>query len=147
MIGLIKRLYLILSSNQLLKIYKTFVRSHLDYADVIYDKSFNDYFKEKLEKVQYSASIIITGAIKDTSRERLYQELGLESLCDRRWYCKLVFFYEIVKGLAPSNSQSYNESERTYNTRSKLRNTIKTFVTQTSTFRATFAPYCTKEWN
>ena len=131
----------------MLTIYKTFVRFHLDYADVICDKSFNDYFKEKLEKVQYSASIINTGAIKDTSRERLYQELGLESLCDRRWYCKLVFFYEIVKILAPSNLQSYNESERTYNTRSNLRNTIKTFATQTSTFRATFAPYCTKEWN
>ena len=33
-------------------------------------KPFNDSFKEKLEKVQYSAGLIITGAIKGTSRER-----------------------------------------------------------------------------
>ena len=106
-------------------------------------------FKEKLEKVQYSAALIITKAIKGNSRECLHQELGPESLCDRRWYRKLVFFYKIVKGLAPSYLQSYllPDNERTYNTRSSLRNMIKTFPTQTSTFRATFFPYYTKEWN
>ena len=113
------------------------MKFHLDYPDIIYDKSVNDAFKEKLEKVQYSASLIITGAIKGFSGERVYKELGLESLCDRRWYRKLVFFYKIVKGLAPSYLQSYllPDNERTYNTRSSLRNTIKTFATQTSTFR------------
>ena len=96
-------------------------------------------------KRNWKVALIITGAIKDTSRERLYKELGLESFCDRRWYRKLVFFYKIVKGLAPSYLQSYLllDNERTYNTRSSLRNTIKTFATRTSTF----FPYCTKEWN
>ena len=69
MIRVMKRLSLILSRNQLLTIYKKFVRSHLDYADIIYDKLFNDFFKEILEKVQYSAALIITGAIKGTSWE------------------------------------------------------------------------------
>ena len=73
----------------------------------IYHKPFNDAFKEKLEKVQYSAALIFTGAIKSTSRQCLYKELGLKSLCDRRWYCKLVFFYKIVKGLVPSYLQFY----------------------------------------
>ena len=135
-----KRLSLTLSRKQLLTIYKTFVRSHLDYADIIYDKPFNDAFKDKLEKIQYSTALIITGAIKGTSRERLFKELGLESLCDRRWYRKLVFFYKIVKGIAPSFLQSYLllDNERTYNTRSSLRNMIKTFASRTSTFRVTF---------
>ena len=75
----------------MLTVYKTFVRSHLNYANIIYYKPFNDAFKEKLEKVQYSAPLI-TGAIKAFSRERLYKKLGLESLCDRRWYHTLVFF-------------------------------------------------------
>ena len=79
----------------------------------------------------------------------MYKELGLESLCDRRWYRKLVFFYKIRKGVAPSYLQSYllPDNERTYNSRSSLRNTIKTFAMQTSTFCATFSAYCTKEWN
>ena len=87
--------------EQLLTIYKTFVRSCLDYADIIYDKHFNESFKEKLEKVRYSAAFIITDAIKSTSPERFYKELRLESLSDRGWYRKLVFFYEKVKGLTP----------------------------------------------
>ena len=32
------------------------------------------------ESTQYNAALAITGAIKGTSREKLYQELGLESL-------------------------------------------------------------------
>ena len=56
-----KRVSLTLSRKQLLTIaYKIFVTSHLDYADIIYDKPFNDAFKEKLEKVQYSAALIVT---------------------------------------------------------------------------------------
>ena len=95
-----KRLSLTLSKKQLLTIYKTFFRSHLDYADIIYDKSFNDVFQEKLGKVQYSAALVIAGAIKGASPKRLYKELGLESLFDRRWYRKLIFLHKIVKSLA-----------------------------------------------
>ena len=58
-----KILSLTLSRKQLLTIYKTFARSHLNYADIIYDKPFNDAFKEKLEKVQYSAKLTITRAL------------------------------------------------------------------------------------
>ena len=39
-------------------------------------------------------TLIITGPIKGTSWERLHKELGLESLCDRRWYRKLIFFVQ-----------------------------------------------------
>ena len=35
--------------------------------------------------MQYNAALAITGAIRGTSREKLYQELGLESLQKRRW--------------------------------------------------------------
>ena len=48
-IGIIKRLSLILSRKSLLTIYKSFVRSNLDYADIIYDKSFNESFKRKMK--------------------------------------------------------------------------------------------------
>ena len=140
-----KTLSLTLSKKQLLTIYKTFFRSHLDYADIIYDKSFNDTFKEKLGKVQYSAALIITGAIKGASPKRLCKELGLESLFDRGWYRNLIFLHEIVKSLA--QYYLFLDNKRTYNTRSSLRNTIKKFATRISTFRAIFFPYFTKEWN
>ena len=66
-----------ISRKSLLTICKSFVRPLLDYADIIYDKPYNESFKEKLEAVQYNACLAITGAIRGTSRERLYRELGL----------------------------------------------------------------------
>ena len=106
-IELMRRLSLTLSRKQLLTICKTFVRSHLDYAGIVYDKPFNDTFKEKLEKLHYFPAFVIIEAMKGTFMELLNKELGLEFLCDRRWYRKLFFFFKIVKGLAASYFQSY----------------------------------------
>ena len=80
-----------LSRKSLLTIYKFFVRPLLDYAYIIYDKPCNELFNGKLEAVQYNVCLAITGAIRGTSRERLYRELGLETLSDRRWSRKLFF--------------------------------------------------------
>ena len=45
--GIMKRLSLVLSRKSLLTIYKYFVRPNLDYADIFYDKPFNESFKRK----------------------------------------------------------------------------------------------------
>ena len=63
-IGIMKRLSLILSRKSLLTVYKSFVRPNLNYADIIYDKPFNESFKRKNEMVQYKPTLVITGAIK-----------------------------------------------------------------------------------
>ena len=66
-----KRISLILSRKSLLTICKSFVRSNLDYADIIYDKSFNESFKKKKKKktevAQYKGALVISCAIKGTS--------------------------------------------------------------------------------
>ena len=54
-----------------------------------------------IESVQYNAALEITGAIKGSSREQLYQELRLERLIDRRWYRRLVQFYKIITSNSP----------------------------------------------
>ena len=79
-IGIMKKL----SFPSLLTIYKTFVRPILDYADIIYEKPLTESFKDNSEMVQYNAAPVISGAIKGTSRNRIYRELGLESLAERR---------------------------------------------------------------
>ena len=115
-IGLIKRLSKCLPRNTLLTIYKSFVRPHLDYADVIYDQPHNSSLCKKIESVQYNAALAITGCIKGTSREKLYQELGIESLGDRRWYRRLVSFYKIVNYQSPVYLRKYlPEFKRSYN--------------------------------
>ena len=60
---------------------------------------------EKLEAVQYSAAIAVTGTWRGTSREKLYAELGWESLSSRRWSRRLTLFYKIMINLTPSYTQ------------------------------------------
>ena len=78
--GLLRKFQQILPRLSLLTIYKTFIRSRLDYADIICDEAYNSTFNDKLESFQYNACLAITGAIRDTSTERIYQKLGSESL-------------------------------------------------------------------
>ena len=103
-IGLIRRLSINLPRNALLTIYKSFVRPHLDYGDILYDKPNNENFQNKLEKDQYRACLAIIGAIQGTSRTKLYDELGLHSPIKRRWCNELIFFYKLVNGLLPEIS-------------------------------------------
>ena len=100
MIGVIKILFANLLRDALLRIYKSFIRPHLEYGDIIYNKPNNQLFKNKIENIQYKACIVITGTIQGTSREHLYHDLGLESLGGGRWCRKHTFFYKIVNGLA-----------------------------------------------
>ena len=54
-----------------------------------------------MESIQYNACLAITGAIRGTSREKIYQELGLEYLQLRRRYRKLCLFYKVFKNKHP----------------------------------------------
>ena len=66
--------------SSLITIYKSIARPHLDNGDIIYDQPNNASLSNKFESVQYNAALATTRAIKGTSKEKLYQELGLESL-------------------------------------------------------------------
>ena len=54
-----------------------------------------------IERVQYKAALAITGAWQGTNRNKLYDELGWESLCDRRWFRCLLQFYKIHNNMTP----------------------------------------------
>ena len=75
-IRIIRKLQNVLPLSALLTIHKTFIRSHLDYRDIIYDKVFNESFHAKLESLQYNAALATTGAIRGSSTEKKYEEFG-----------------------------------------------------------------------
>ena len=91
-IGLIKRLPVSVPKEALLTIYKSFIRPHVDYGDILYDKPENQNFQNKFKKVQYKVCLAITRAIQGTSRQKNYDELGLHTLIEKRWRSKLIFF-------------------------------------------------------
>ena len=149
LIGLMKRLSVNLPRSALLTIYKSFIRPHLEYGDILYDKPDNESFQNKIEKVQYKACLAITGAIQGTSREKLYEELGLHSLVERRRRNKLIFFYKIVNGLLPDYLYSYLNfaSQQNYHLRSAKASKIIPISTMTKSFKKSFFPYSINEWS
>ena len=99
-IGLLRKLQCLIPRFALLTIYRNFGGPLHDYGEIIYEKAFNSSFHQK-ESAQYNACLAITGAIRGTSKEKLYDELGLESLHLRRWFRKLCYFYKFYKHESP----------------------------------------------
>ena len=96
-IGLLRKFQPVLPRSSLFTIYKIFILSHFNYADVVDDQSYKSTFYEKLESIQYNTALTVTGATRGSSSEKLYQELGLESLQSRRW----LQLYKILKNKSP----------------------------------------------
>ena len=80
--------------------YKSVIRPIVEYASVIYDgcTKVNELL---LERVQYRAAIVCTGAKYRTESSKLLQDLALESLKERRKRTKLIYFFRIKHSIAP----------------------------------------------
>ena len=94
------------------QIYKLFIRSQLEYCDVIYHipPTTNPYdssvtlhpLMEIIERIQYHPARIITGTWEGTRTNKLYEELGWESLSDRRYCRRIIQLFKIHTNLTPT---------------------------------------------
>ena len=57
-IGLLRKLQNTLPRQTLITLSKAFVKSHLDYGDILYDQAYNASFHQKLEKIQYNTMLV-----------------------------------------------------------------------------------------
>ena len=91
----------------------------------------------------------ITGVIQETSRIKLYDELGLYSLIKRRWCKKLIFFHKMGNGLFPDYLYSYLEfsSQKNYSLRSVSASVTKPSLSKTKSSKITFFLYWIHGWN
>ena len=74
-IAVIRKIRHIIPRHSLIIIHKSFVRSDLDYGDIIYDQPNHECFCNKVERVQYNAALAITGAIRGTSQTYILLKL------------------------------------------------------------------------
>lgn len=156
-IGMLRFLSQYLPRQTLNELYKLYVRPHLDYGDVIYHTPQNvcefsqnitlSNQMEKLESIQYSAALAVTGAWKGTSRVKLYDELGWESLNLRRWSRRLVLFYKIVNNITPDYTRIPIPPLRQSSYPLRHQATIGQISARTACFNASFYPSCLLEWN
>ena len=95
--SLLRRFQQVLPRPCLITIFKTFIKSPLDFEDVVFGQAFNNSLHQRLESIQQKSALAITGVIGRTSKEKLYQELTFQSLQFRRWFLKLSLCYKIMK--------------------------------------------------
>ena len=88
-ISIIKKVSKSLPRYSLVTIYKSFVRPHLDYSNIIYDQPNNESFTQKIEKIQYNAALAITGAIKGVGLGSCVLFLKLRQLTNQNTYLTL----------------------------------------------------------
>ena len=139
------------------ELYKLHVRPNLDYGDVIYHLpakvcEFSGSvtlpgLMDKLESVQYSAARAITGTWKGTSRDKLYAELGWESLSCRRWSRRLSLFYKIINNLTPAYTRDPIPPLNQSNYVLRNQDVVGRIRTRTEIFKSSFYPHCLSEWN
>ena len=93
-IGIIRKLSCLWPRESLITICESFVRPHIDYGEIISDQPNNKHFCDLIVTVQYNAALAIIGVIKGTSKQKIYNEHGLESMHFERWNRRLCVFYK-----------------------------------------------------
>ena len=92
-------------------LYKSSIRPHLNYGDIVHDQAYNAPFHQKLVRCLSRNN----RSNKRHFKGKIYEELSLESLQLCCWFRKLSCFYKLFNGkhphclfkLIPSRSSSY----------------------------------------
>ena len=132
-----------LPRSSILTASKSFVGPHLGYRDVIYDQPNNSSWSDKIESVQYNAVLAITSAIRGTSKEKLNQELGLESLRNRKLLRRMSYLYKIISTKSPSYLY---ELIPLLQMSHRYPGCFKTLRCRIEHFRNLFLPFTVNEW-
>ena len=109
----------------------------VDYVDVIFDKPSNATVSNRIESARCNADLGITGAIRGTSKETIYQELGFETMKEKKWFRRLCSFYEMLSNQALAYLYGLlSPSNRHYNTHYYSK--IRQIFCRTDTFSNSF---------
>ena len=162
-IGAIKFMSKYAPRSILEQVYKTNVRPHLEYCDIIFHQPPSEGHlattklsvqMDKIESVQIQAAYAVSGSWKGTSAKKVYEELGWEWLSQRRWYRRMSTFYKIVNNLSPKYLTDcitfpnppwisvYGREPPNVNN-----NILTPFSSRTIKFQSSFFPSCVFSWN
>ena len=153
LIGVIKHLARYLPLKTLDQMYKSFVRPHLDYCDIIFHAPHKvsqlglslSTTMEEIEKVQYKAALAVTGAWQGSNRSKIFEELGWESLSDRRMSRRILMMHKIVNNQTPD----YLTAKLLPMARAPIANplSLREYRCRTGRFMSSFFPDAARSWN
>ena len=102
---------------------------------------------KKIESFQYQAGLAITGMWKGTNRDKVYEELGWESLHLRRWFRRLTVFYKIMNDLTPHYLVIPDSAPRSHLYGTSTTNDLHPIHCRTQRFKISFYPNAVNCWN
>ena len=157
-IGMIKHLSKYLPLRTLILMYKSLVRPHFDYCDIVFhippeeNGMFNNNgqngilpnLMKKIESVQYQAALAISGTWSGTSRVKIYEQLGLESLSDRRSLNRVLQVFKIKNNLTPAYLRAKLPS---VDGQAGHAGMLHEQLTRTIKYKNTFFPNAVSSWN
>ena len=101
---------------------------------------------DSLEKIQYQAALAVTGTWNGSSLNKLYDELGWESLTER-WASRLIQFYKIKNDSTAIYLKSPIPPPRTHLFGLRVENIIPEIKFNTTRYRDSFCPHSITIWN
>jgi hypothetical protein len=129
-------------------LYKSFVLPHFDYGDIIWDNC-SEALATLLEDLHLQAIRVITGSVRGTSHQKLYNESGFTTLKERRKRHKLIQYKKIALGICPDYLSNllpmFVSQVNPYHRRNPLERVIPR--SKTETYNRSFFPSTTKLWN
>ena len=102
---------------------------------------------EKVERTQYQAALAITGTWQGKNRSKLYEELGWETLSDRRWCRRILQIHKIEKYKNPSHLGDKLPPHRRPSYRLNNSNIFQETRCKTARYKNNFFPDATSSWN
>ena len=102
---------------------------------------------ERIEKIQYHAALAITGCWRVSNQNSLYEELGWESLSDRRWSRRLIQFYKIKNDMTPNYLKDKIPLFRGRSLRNDNETHIQEIMCTIAKYQNSFFPDAIRSWN
>ena len=139
-----------LSRKSLEAMYFSYVRSILEYADIVFCNTSQENLKQ-IDTIQKRAGKIVIGAIRCTPSDAIYKELSWQRLSDRRQKPITILYFDIIHHRAPSYLLPHipetveNRVQACYPLRNRSNLSCPTF--RAETYRKSFFPSMTLFWN
>lgn len=145
-IGILRSLKSLLSRSSLERMYVSFIRPLLEYADVVWDNCSNTISND-IEAVHNEAARIVSGATKLCNLDRLRNDLNWETLAARRKTHRCIIFFKMRNNLTPAYLSDIIPPQpiQTYSLRSVP--DVPLIHTKTQAYAQSFLPATIRDWN
>ena len=145
LIGLLYRRFNHCHPDVMTRLYKAFIRPHLEYAPHVWDP----YLVKDIQLLERTQKFALRVCCRDwtASYTDLLERCHVPTLSDRRRNAKLCHLYKIVYGLADCQMAPVSARTLTYNTRRSNPVQLQCMFAQSSQFQYSFYLHTISLWN